>query len=205
MVERGNRITRTSGMSTWRAGCSGTGTSGSEGGSEKPTNRKAGQALRPDPYTEHPTREGKVYCAVVLDACSRRVIGWSIETTPTAALVTNALGMAIESRKPAAGTLIHSDQGVQFTSWAFSQRAKASGLVPSMGGVGACYDNAMIESFWSRMQVELLDRQRWRTRLELANAIFDYLEIFHNRQRRHSSLGMLSPIEFETRQPTTVA
>jgi putative transposase len=155
--------------------------------------------------TEHPTREGKLYCAVVLDACSRRVVGWSIDTTPTAALVTNALGMAIESRRPAAGTLIHSDQGVQFTSWAFSQRAKASGLVPSMGGVGACYDNAMIESFWSRMQVELLDRHRWRTRIELANAIFDYLEIFHNRQRRHSSLGMLSPIEFENRQPTTVA
>jgi putative transposase len=71
------------------------------------------------------------------------VIGWSIATTPTAALVTGALGMAIESGKPAAGTLIHSDQGVQCTSWAFSQRAKASGLVPSMGGVGACYDNAM--------------------------------------------------------------
>jgi putative transposase len=155
--------------------------------------------------TEHPTREGKLYCAVVLDACSRRVVGWSIDTTPTAALVTNALGMAIQSRRPAAGTLIHSDQGVQFTSWVFSQRAKASGLVPSMGGVGACYDNAMMESFWSRMQVELLDRRRWPTRIELANAIFEYLEVFHNRQRRHSSLGMLSPIEFETRQPTTVA
>jgi putative transposase len=155
--------------------------------------------------TEHPTREGKLYCAVVLDACSRRVVGWSIDATPTAALVTNALGMAIESRRPAAGTLIHSDQGVQFTSWVFSQRAKASGLVPSMGGVGACYDNAMMESFWSRMQVELLDRRRWRTRIELANAIFEYLEVFHNRRRRHSSLGMLSPIEFETRQPTTVA
>jgi putative transposase len=155
--------------------------------------------------TEHPTREGKLYCAVVLDACSRRVVGWSIDATPTAALVTNALGMAIQSRKPTPGTLIHSDQGVQFTSWAFSQRAKASGLVPSMGGVGACFDNAMIESFWSRMQVELLDRQRWRTRIQLANAIFEYLELFHNRQRRHSSLGMLSPIEFETRQPTTVA
>jgi putative transposase len=154
--------------------------------------------------TEHPTREGKLYCAVVLDACSRRVVGWSIDTTPTAALVTNALGMAIQSRKPTTGTLIHSDQGVQ-PSWAFSQRAKASGLVPSMGGVGACFDNAMIESFWSRMQVELLDRRRWRTRIELANAIFEYLEIFHNRQRRHSALGMLSPIEFETRQPTTVA
>jgi putative transposase len=155
--------------------------------------------------TEHPTREGKLSCAVVLDACSRRVVGWSIDATPTAALVTNALGMAIESRRPAAGTLIHSDQGMQFTSWAFSQRAKASGLVPSMGGVGACFDNAVVESFWSRMQVELLDRQRWRTRIELANAIFEYLELFHNRQRRHSSLGMLSPIEFETRQPTTVA
>jgi putative transposase len=93
----------------------------------------------------------------------------------------------------------------QYTSWAFSQRAKASGLVPSMGGVGACFDNAMIESFWSRMQVELLNRRRWRTRIELANAIFEYLEVFHNRQRRHSALGMLSPIEFETRQPTTVA
>jgi Integrase core domain len=106
--------------------------------------------------------------------------------------VTNALGMAIESRRPAAGTLIYSDQGVQFTSWAFSQRVKASGLVPSMGGVGACYDNAMIESFWSRMQIELLDRRRWRTRQELANAIFEYVEVFHNRQRRHSSLAMLS-------------
>jgi putative transposase len=168
-------------------------------------NRAGRDQLWVTDITEHPTREGKLYCAVVLDACSRRVVGWSIDTTPTAALVTNALGMAIESRRPAVGTLIHSDQGVQFTSWAFSQRAKASGLVPSMGGVGACYDNAMIESFWSRMQVELLDRHRWRTRLELANAIFEYLEVFHNRQRRHSALGMLSPIEFENRPPTTVA
>jgi putative transposase len=112
MVERGNRITRTSGMSTWRAGCSGTGTSGSEGGSEKPTSRKAGRALRPDPYTEHPTREGKLYCAVVLDAYSRRVVGWSIDATPTATLVTNALGMAIQTRTPPAGAIIHSDQGV---------------------------------------------------------------------------------------------
>jgi transposase InsO family protein len=93
----------------------------------------------------------------------------------------------------------------QFASWAFTDRAKATGLVPSMGSVGDCYDNAMIESFWSRMQVELLDRQRWRTRVELANAIFDYLEIWHNRRRRHSSLGMLTPIEFETHNTATVA
>jgi putative transposase len=147
--------------------------------------------------TEHPTREGKVYCAVVLDSFSRRVVGWSIDAAPTAALVTNALGMAIDRRIPPTGAIVHSDQGVQFASWAFTQRARDSGLVPSMGSVGDCYDNAMIEAFWSRMQVELLDRQRWHTRIELANAIFEYLEVFHNRQRRHSSLGMLTPLEFE--------
>ena len=155
--------------------------------------------------TEHPTREGKVYCCVVLDTFSRRVVGWSIDTSPNAALVTNALGMAIDSRKPTSGTVIHSDQGVQFASWAFTDRARASGLVPSMGSVGDCYDNSMIESFWSRMQVELLDRQRWNTRIELANAIFDYLETWYNRRRRHSQLGMLSPIQFETRAALVVA
>jgi putative transposase len=155
--------------------------------------------------TEHPTREGRLYCCVVLDVFSRRVVGWSIDASPTAGLVTNALGMAISSRNPDSGTLIHSDQGTQFTSWAFTHRAKASGLVPSMGSIGDCYDNAMIESFWSRMQVELLDRQRWLTRVQLANAIFEYLEVFHNRQRRHSALQMLTPIEFEQRQIRTVA
>ncbi len=154
--------------------------------------------------TEHPTREGKLYCAVVLDAYSRRVVGWSIDSSPNAALVTNALGMAIESRKPD-NTVIHSDQGTQFRSWAFTHRAKARGLVPSMGSVGDCFDNAVIESLWSRMQVELLDRRRWHTRIDLANAIFEYLEIFHNRQRRHSRLGMLTPIEYENRQLHVVA
>jgi transposase InsO family protein len=155
--------------------------------------------------TEHPTREGKVYCAVVLDAFSRRVVGWSIDGSATAALVTNALGMAIDQRDPNAATVIHSDHGTQFTSWAFTQRAIDSGLIPSMGSIGDCYDNAMIESFWSRMQVELLDRKRWRTRTELANAIFEYLEVFHNRQRRHSALGMLTPLEFEAQQTTGTA
>lgn len=111
--------------------------------------------------TEHPTREGTVYCAVVLDAWSRRVVGWSIDSTPSTALVTNALSMAVEQRHPSGGTIIHSDQGTQFTSWAFTRRAIESGLLPSMGSVGDCFDNAVIESFWSRMQVELLDRRRW--------------------------------------------
>ncbi len=156
--------------------------------------------------TEHPTREGKVYCAVVLDTFSRRVVGWSIDARPTAALVTNALGMAIDNRQPVQGeTIIHSDHGTQYTSWAFTQRAVDSGLVPSMGSIGDCFDNAVIESFWSRMQVELLDTRRWKTRIELANAIFEHLEIWHNRQRRHSSLGMMTPVEFETRRQETTA
>jgi putative transposase len=150
------------------------------------------------PHTEHPTREGKVYCCVVLDIWSRKVVGWSIDSTQTASLATNALGMAIQSRRPPQGAVIHSDHGVQFTSWAFTERSLKSGLLPSMGAVGSCYDNAVIESFWARMQVELLNRRRWNTRLELANAIFEYLEIFHNRKRRHSSLGMLTPTEYET-------
>jgi len=154
--------------------------------------------------TEHPTREGKIYCAVVLDTFSRRVVGWSIDSSPNAALVTNALGMAIEARTPH-GTIIHSDHGTQFTSWAFTKRAKDAGLVPSMGSIGDCYDNAVIESFWSRMQVELLNTRRWKTRIELATAIFEYLEIWHNRRRRHSALGMLSPTEFERHHQTTAA
>src|SRR5712691_8288789 len=85
----------------------------------------------------------------------------------------------------------------QFTSWAFSERVRQAGLVPSMGTVGDAYDNALIESFWARLQTELLNRKKWKTRIELSTALFDYLEIFHNRTRRHSALGMLTPIEFE--------
>lgn len=152
--------------------------------------------------TEHPTREGKIYCCVVLDAFSRRVVGWSIDSAQTAALVTNALGMAIDARRPPPGTIIHSDHGTQFTSWTFTDRARRSGLVPSMGSVGDAFDNAVIESFWGRMQTELLNRRRWRTRVELANAIFEYLEVFHNRRRRHSSLGMLPPTTYENLHTT---
>jgi transposase InsO family protein len=85
--------------------------------------------------------------------------------------------------------------------WAFSQRARVSGLLPSMDSIGDCVDNAMMESFWARVQVELFNRRRRRTRLELSTALFEYLEIFHNRQRRHSALGMLSPVEYELRTP----
>jgi putative transposase len=128
--------------------------------------------------TEHPTREGKIYCCVVLDTYSRRVVGWSIDASPTATLVTNALGTpstAGSPDPPSRARSFHSDQGVQFGSWAFTKRARDAGLLASMGSIGDCYDNSMIESFWSRMQVELLDRKKWNTRVELANAIFEYL------------------------------
>ena len=153
--------------------------------------------------TEHPTREGKVYCCVVLDAFSRLVVGWAIESTQTTGLVTNALGMATNRRDRADGLVIHSDRGVQFTSWAFSRRVRDAGIAPSMGAVGSAYDNAMVESFWGRMQVELFNRRRWKTRIELSNAIHDYIELFHNTKRRHSALGMLSPTEYEELHNTT--
>src|SRR5207248_3012127 len=113
--------------------------------------------------TEHPTRDGKVYCCVVLDAFSRFVVGWSIDSTQTTLLVLNALGMATQRRKHGDGLVIHSDRGVQFTSWAFSQRVRDAGIAPSMGAAGSCFDNAMMEAFWARLQVELLNRRRWKT------------------------------------------
>lgn len=130
--------------------------------------------------TEHPTREGKVYCCAVIDAFSRMVVGWSIDSRQTGLLVTNALGMALRRRSPQQGGIIHSDQGTQFGSWVFSQKVQEAGLAPSIGAVGAPFDNAMVEAFWARMQVELLNRQRWKTRVELATAIHDYIETWHN-------------------------
>jgi len=173
---------------------------------ERRFDRPAPDQLWVTDITEHPTREGKVYCCVVLDVFSRRVVSWSIDTHQATPLVTNALGMAIHHRNPQPGTtVIHSDHGSQFTSWAFTRRAKDSGLLPSMGTIGDAYDNAVIESFWARMQTELLDRHRWNTRVELANAIFEYVEIFHNRQRRHSALGWRTPVEFEKLHASDVA
>jgi putative transposase len=153
--------------------------------------------------TEHPTAEGKVYCAAVMDAYSRLIVGWSIADHMRTELVTDALGMAIVRRQPqntagGARTILHSDHGAQYTSWAFGQRLRAAGLLASMGTVGDCYDNAMMESFWGTMQLELLDSRTWQTRDELANAVFEWIECWYNPNRRHSSIGMHSPITFET-------
>ncbi|SER38583.1 Integrase core domain-containing protein [Streptomyces qinglanensis] len=105
----------------------------------------------------------------------------------------NALDMAIRNRRPEPGSIVHADHGTRFTSWVFGEKIRSAGLLPSFGTVGEGLDNAMMESFWSSMQIELLNRKRWKTRVELANAIFEYIEIFHNRRRRHSALGYRTP------------
>ena len=148
--------------------------------------------------TEHATAGGRVYLGVVLDAWSRRVVGWSIADHLRSELVVDALQMAIWRRQPPEGTVVHSDHGTQYTSWAFGRRLRAAGLLGSMGTIGDAYDNAVAESFFATLQLELLDRHHWTSRDELASAIFEWIEVFYNPQRRHSSVGMLSPIDYET-------
>jgi len=153
--------------------------------------------------TEHPTREGKVYLAAVLDVFSRRIVGWSIADHLRSELVVDALEMARWQRDPLPGeTVVHSDRGSQYTSWAFGQRLRAAGLLGSMGRVGSAYDNAMMESFFGTLQLELLDRRSWMTRGELASAIFEWIEGWYNPRRRHSSIGDLSPVDYERRRAT---
>lgn len=147
--------------------------------------------------TEHPTREGKMFCAAVLDACSRKIVGWAINSKQDSTLVVIALDMALRARKPAPGGVVHADHGVQFTSWAFTQKIRSAGLLPSFGTVGDAFDNAMMESFWSSRQIELLNRRKWRTRIELPNAILEHIEVSTNRRRRHSTLGCQTPTDFE--------
>jgi putative transposase len=157
--------------------------------------------------TEHPTDEGKVYLATVLDAWSRRVVGWSIADHVRAELVVDAVQMAIWRRRPPEGQVIaHSDHGAQYTSWAFGRRLRAAGLLGSMGSIGDCFDNSVAESFFGTLQLELLDETpRWATRQQLANAIFEWIECWYNPSRRHSSIQMLSPIDYEVRNSAAPA
>lgn len=148
--------------------------------------------------TQHRAADGWVYCCAVIDAWSRRVVGWSIADHIRSELVVDALEMARWQRRPD-GTIVHADRGAQYTSWIFGHRLRSAGLLGSMGRVASSVDNALIESFWSSMQRELLDRRDWDSRVELASAMFEWIEGFYNPTRRHSSLGMLSPHEFETR------
>ena len=143
-----------------------------------------------------PTWTGFLYLAVVVDAWSRRVVGWSMASHLRTELVLEALNMALEQRRPE-GVIHHSDQGTQYTSIAFGLRCRKAGVRPSMGSVGDCFDNAMCESFFATLECELLDRRRFKNHEEARRAIFEFLEGWYNLHRRHSSLGYLSPAEFE--------
>ena len=146
-----------------------------------------------------PTWQGFLYLAVILDAFSRRVVGWAMAEHLRAELVLEALEMALWVRRPAGRLVHHSDRGCQYTSLAFGQRCRKAGIALSMGSVGDCYDNAMAESFFATLECELVDRSRWRTHAEARLAVFDFVEGFYNPRRRHSALGYVSPAEFERR------
>jgi putative transposase len=147
-----------------------------------------------------PTWAGFIYLAVVLDAWSRRVVGWAMATTLATDVVLDALNMAVAQRKPRS-VIHHSDHGCQYTSLAFGRRCREVGVRPSRGSVGDAYDNAMCESFFATLECELIDRTRFRTQAEAKMAVFKYIEGFYNPRRRHSALDYLSPINYERLTP----
>ncbi len=151
------------------------------------------------------TDEGFLYLAFVLDVYSRRIVGWSMTSHLRAELVVDALEMAVWRRKPAAGLVHHSDRGTQYTALSFGNRLEEAGIVPSMGRTGSALDNAISESFVSTLKCELVHRWRFPTREAARSAIFEYLEVFYNRRRLHSSLGYVSPESYEDLRAKGVA
>ena len=152
------------------------------------------------------TAEGFLYLAVVLDAWSRRIVGWSMTNHLRTELVLDALEMALGQRRPS-DVILHSDQASQFTSLAFGNRCREAGVRPSMGSVGDAYDNAMCESFFAGLECELLARRRFTSQAEARMAVFTYIEGWYNPLRLHSALGYKSPAAFEKeqRQPSLTA
>lgn len=146
------------------------------------------------------TYEGWLYLAVVIDLYSRTVVGWSMKSSMATEIVLDALLMAVWRRKPKQPVIIHSDQGSQFGSDDFARWCKDNRLIPSMSRRGNCYDNAVAESFFSSLKKEIIKRKIYTTREEAKSEIFEYIEVFYNRKRRHSHLNQLSPMEFERSQ-----
>ena len=159
-------------------------------------------AERPDQLwladiTYLPTYEGWLFLAVVMDVCSRKIVGWAMREDLKADLVVDALGMAVARRRPRPGLVHHSDRGSQYTSLAFGRTLRDSGLLASMGRRGDAYDNAPIESVISTIKNELVNRRRFKTRDQARLAVFDYIETFYNPRRLHSALGNRSPDDYE--------
>jgi putative transposase len=150
-----------------------------------------------------PTGEGFLYLAVILDAFSRRVIGWSMADHLRTELVVGALEMAVWNRQPGGGVIHHSDHGGQYTALLFGERCQAAGLRRSMGSVGDCDDNALAESFFATLECELLARRVFQTHIQARTVLFEYIEVFYNRQRRHSAIEYLSPDAYERRWAAT--
>jgi putative transposase len=146
-----------------------------------------------------PTWAGFVFLAVVIDVFSRKVVGWSMSPNQRTELVTRALRMAVTRRRPTGVVVHHSDQGCQYTSYDFAVACRSAGVERSMGSVGDCYDNALAESFFATLECELLDRTVFANRNAARLAVFDFIEAFYNPWRRHSSIGNLSPAEYEQR------
>jgi putative transposase len=155
--------------------------------------------------TEHATGEGKLYLCAIKDVYSNRIVGYSIDSRMKASLAVAALRNAVALRSPAPGLIVHSDRGSQFRSKKYVRTLKAHQLRGSMGRVGACGDNAAMESFFALLQKNVLDRQRWTSRHELRLAIVSWVETSYHRRRRQRGLGKLTPIEFETIQPVALA
>ena len=148
-----------------------------------------------------PTWSSFLYLSVVVDAWSRRVVGWSMKTHLKTDLVLDALNMALQQRRPS-GVIHHSDQGTQYTSIAFGLRCKEASVRPSMGSVGDAYDNAMCESFFATLETELIERKSFRNQAEARMAVFDFIEAWYNPHRRHSALGQMSPLNYEEEYAT---
>jgi putative transposase len=144
------------------------------------------------------TWEGWLYLASVMDCYSRRIVGWAIADHLHAELVIDALEMAVKRRRPDPGLVHHSDMGSQYTSLIFTRRCRSVGIDVSIGSRGDCFDNAVLESFHATIKKDLIHRRSWPAKAEARTALFDYIEAFYNRRRRHSTLGMLSPADFET-------
>ena len=147
--------------------------------------------------TYAPTAEGWLYLAGVLDLGRRRVVGWAMGENLETNLPLDALRMALKQRPPKAGLLHHSDRGSQYASEAYREHLAAWKVTPSMSRRGNCYDNAAMESFWSTLKEELVHRTHFESRAQASSALFDYIEIFYNRERLHGALGFISPVEFE--------